>query len=718
MPVVLNERVSVPTRTKYSAGAEFFQFGQRISIDGATIPTAVSRILNKYNATMLLPGVAEPILGPELVPDSGFDNPSAWSFSQPTSGSVTVSDSSVRLNTLDGSFASAQPWPPFELEIGKTYKFEFDIASNSGSGARCDLGGIVGTPKTTVGTHSGMVTATATTRPILVRGATVATDVVVTRMSCREILGYNHTRFSYQAGNYRESTGQTIAAADQQVGLVVDAARVPGPELVPQPLDLSAAPWSSKGTVSNLSQSSFTAVGGAAGRAIAGLLDTSKTYEAVVEFTKSDATTAFQVVPTGASGFGQSTAASGTVRGIIKPGNAELYLRLEGPATVTITSISVRELPGIGATQYTSGYQPVLRRGLLNQLLWSSDFGNAAWATTGSSKVGNKLVEDTSTATHIVVRSTSGTNGEAVTLAAVIEAAGRNYAHISISGATHAATINLTNGVVNAATGYPIQISSVNLGSGKWLLSLSGAYSTVVNQCNFYTSADGVWANRSYTGDGASGIVMHSAAFFKGTVTAEEIIAAGGIPVTTSTPASSANGIQSWQFDGTDDRLSLSAVPFQMSDDHFVVAGAEVGTVGATRHLFNASGLENQRMCNIAISNTGYPTALWRDDAGTLAQVYSTVQVSAGAKVVLAAKKGGNTKSLRLNGVTVAPDNTTALGVTTVTSGNGMVGSYLNTGGGYFNGHIHGIIFGKGAISDSELLTLERFMASLQGRTL
>lgn len=211
MPVVLNERVSIPTRTKYSTGAEYFQFGQRISIDGATIPTAVSKILNKYGATMLLPGVSG---GP---------------------------------------------------------------------------------------------------------------------------------RFGYQPGNYRESTGQTLAAADQQVGLVVDANGKAGVELV------------TVQTVSfNGSEAAFFAKGFTIPQ---DSLPLGKLYEMTFSYNVSSGSIRLRIgdtIDTALTGTG-----SRTIRGL-----ALVAGRCSAQNTVTSTvgsvTASVREISGSHAYQSTSGFQPVL----------------------------------------------------------------------------------------------------------------------------------------------------------------------------------------------------------------------------------------------------------------------------------------------------------------------------------------------------------------------
>ena len=187
-------------------------------------------------------------------------------------------------------------------------------------------------------------------------------------------------RFGYQPGNYRESTGQTLAAADQQVGLVVDAARSRGAELLPA--------WSSgfssltnigigasAGTV-NLVGSEVVMVSGdgAADRAeftIGGLVS-NRLYEARIVARRGGQGSSQNFSSWTVGTIGKvsidSTAnkeyvinfvASGT-GGLIRAYAADIAGGAIGDGVI-VSSISVRELPGIHAIQSTSGYQPILR---------------------------------------------------------------------------------------------------------------------------------------------------------------------------------------------------------------------------------------------------------------------------------------------------------------------------------------------------------------------
>lgn len=172
------------------------------------------------------------------------------------------------------------------------------------------------------------------------------------------------------------------------------------------------------------------------------------------------------------------------------------------------------------------------------------------------------------------------------------------------------------------------------------------------------------------------------------------------------------DGIQYWQFDGVDDRLTLSAVPFQMADDHWVVGGAEISGSG-TRILFSIRNTSNTFpiVAQVFVGSNGVLSAFWRNAENT-GGATPELRAPSGA-FTFSAKKAGASCSLRANGgawVTVsAPGGSFPVN-------NAVLGASGENSTMPFSGNCPGVIFGKGAISDSELLTLERFLATLQGR--
>lgn len=169
------------------------------------------------------------------------------------------------------------------------------------------------------------------------------------------------------------------------------------------------------------------------------------------------------------------------------------------------------------------------------------------------------------------------------------------------------------------------------------------------------------------------------------------------------------SGKYSWQFDGSNDSLSLSAPLFQMSDDHCVIAG--VNTLHTNDYILNfGSGAASQHIAALYMSGSVLAAA-WVDDAATVASV-SESSASLGVSKVACAVKIGNAKRLRVNGVQQGATNNTVLGVTTVSTG--FIGGF-KSGSLPFSGSLYPVIAIKGTVTDSDLLTLERFVGQLSG---
>lgn len=528
-------------------------------------------------------------------------------------------------------------------------------------------------------------------------------------------------RFGYQPGNFRESTGQTLAAADQQVGLVVDAARAPGPELMTNgDFSNGLTGWSSIGTggTRTIVSGRVLITGGTGPGLRQGGLISGRTYRASMYARRISGTA--NAFVTG----GGLNPAGATVTWVFKASATNFDFGISGDSSTTtweFGEISVSELPGIHASQSTSGFQPVLRRGLVNQLLWSSDFSNAAWGKTNVTLSGSKVIENTSSAEHYIgSMNYSYVSGQVYSKAVVVEAGERTLVRLAFSSAAFPASnrfgyFNLANGTVDSLPS-GVSGSIASMGDGKYLCVITrDATASATTNSFIVLVTNNNPAAISYPGDGTSGIYLHSAALFQGTVTADQIIAAGGIPVTTTAPASSANGVQSLQFDGTDDRLSLSAVPFQMSDDYVVMAGVRFSSLGF-RTVFGAgnTGLANP-LLELNINDSGLLRHFVRDDSG--ASRTASSQITAGADSVVAAVKRGQGLFVRVDSV-VSP-SVSATGLVATTLNAAVIGARSSTSiSSFMAGDFEGAIFIKGNPTDSELLTLERFIASLQGRTI
>jgi hypothetical protein len=183
---------------------------------------------------------------------------------------------------------------------------------------------------------------------------------------------------------------------------------------------------------------------------------------------------------------------------------------------------------------------------------------------------------------------------------------------------------------------------------------------------------------------------------------------------TTFKPVLKANGRPNyWLFDGTDDRLSLSGPPFQMADDHFVVACAKTNNGAITQQIFSQRGAGGIPVVGqLGFEATGKLQAYWRNDANTQIQAPTASASSVGVPVVGTARKTATNVSLRVNGVTQANPGVPTGSFTITNYGIG----FEPVGAGHqFNGAIYCVIAGKGSITDAELLVLERYAATQGG---
>ncbi len=183
---------------------------------------------------------------------------------------------------------------------------------------------------------------------------------------------------------------------------------------------------------------------------------------------------------------------------------------------------------------------------------------------------------------------------------------------------------------------------------------------------------------------------------------------------TTSAVASNSVGNNYWEFDGTNDNLASTSAPFQMADDHCVVMGVSRTAVATEKHPFHvgATASVNPLAARIAFAADGTVNAHWRDDSTTLFTAASGATYTAGVPLVVSARKTGNNKVCRVNGV-AGSVNSSAVGAT-ATLDKIVFG---NHNAGYFDGREYATLNVKGTISDANLLILERWVGSLTGPT-
>lgn len=161
-----------------------------------------------------------------------------------------------------------------------------------------------------------------------------------------------------------------------------------------------------------------------------------------------------------------------------------------------------------------------------NLLTYSEIFSDAAWVKTNSSitanivvapdgaLTGDKLVENTATASHQLTRSVSFVSGTAYSLSFYAKASERNRVNLQFPSAAFTSALNvnfdLLNGtVISTAAGATASI--INVGNG-WYRCQASASATITTTTNITTiRLIESGTTTSYTGDGVSGLFVWGA---------------------------------------------------------------------------------------------------------------------------------------------------------------------------------------------------------------
>lgn len=377
---------------------------------------------------------------------------------------------------------------------------------------------------------------------------------------------------------------------------------------------------------------------------------------------------------------------------------------------------------GIHATQATTASKPILRRGAVAISPYSQDYTPGGWAKINITPLAaqldpyggttaTKLVESATVSTkEIALQAQTVVAGSKYTFAVAVKAGERSRIRAAFNGSIfpggNSDFIDLLSGLI-LSTGASSSSSVIPLGNGWHLYTVTQtANSSGTSSTNFVSLLDATNA-AGYLGDGTSGAFIHRAALFQGTYTAAQIQALGGIPLTTTAPASTALGPYFWQFDGVNDSLSLGGPLFQMADDHCVIAG--ISTTTQQGSAFHPSKVGSSRFGALGVSSGGTFLTEWYD--GTSYVNASSVQAPGTVFVGSATRRGSSLYS-RKNGVQFGVGAAfTALTTSTL----GAIG---DGGMGAFNGLIYPAIAIKGTVSDSDLLLLEKFVGQMSGVTI
>jgi len=378
----------------------------------------------------------------------------------------------------------------------------------------------------------------------------------------------------------------------------------------------------------------------------------------------------------------------------------------------TVSVASLKEITGIAATQPTTANKPKLERGARNLLL------NSVWAGGTSGALGSGGLPPTNWTASANTGSLTFAGGSIRFVAAAQRpfithvptvAVGTYVASVKVESVTAGTTvgdvINLGTGTATATTSFK-KNNVVCLSSDAYAAGDTLALVVVVTVAGTIVPRFGLGSAGASTGD----VTLSSPQLETGST------ASAYSPTTTAAASNPLAGAYSWSFDGSNDSLTLGSVPFQMSDDHCVIAVIKPSALGATMYPANFGvGAGSQMVCALQVNSLGGVGVAWRDDAALFVNIASTNTYPLAATVVSGVKIG-NSKRLRVNGVQDKATETTVMGATTSTSG--IFGDWKSGGGNLFSGSLGPVIVIKGTVTDAELLALERLVGQLAGVTI
>ena len=384
--------------------------------------------------------------------------------------------------------------------------------------------------------------------------------------------------------------------------------------------------------------------------------------------------------------------------------NLSFYTTADSPVVVDVEYVSSKAYSGTHLTQATTANKPLVRRGMLNLLTSSSDLSGAGWAASNAARLVDQdgtadLVYPNTTGVFRGVYKVYATGVIPCTVAFLVKPAGfTNIAIVDLSGSAHAAWFNLTTGVdSNVLGGYTASIAPQ--ANGYYLCVISGTGSaTSVAQFSVVDSA----GSNTATANGTNGVYVANVGLFKGTWTAAQILAEGGIPTTTATAASNpTSGKYWWSFDGSND--SLLSGNLGITNACTIVIAGRVNSLSAIQMLLgedlNGVGLYLSASGAILFSKYG---------AGTIVSS-SAATVVAGIPFVITARLASGTAVIRVNGVQVA---TAATALTYAATTGARIGTGFGGASDPLNGALGWVVPLPVALSDAECLTVERLVGS------
>jgi hypothetical protein len=644
-------------------------------------------------------------LGPELVTNGNFSSSSNW---------LTTGNSSVSSGTgnLDGTAVAGLLYQAGIFSIGKCYQVEFDVVSITGTLKCWNNDGTTIYSTTTSGRKSFTYIHAIASSNFLFRADLGSNIASVDNVSVREVTTIANATL------FQDSAGTTpVTAVEQPVGLMLDKSQglVLGSELVTNG-DFSGgstgwtkgADWTiASGTATlntiTINQTLYQTFSGIA---------VGKVYSVSLTVT-SMTSGALQVgIGTVTVGDCKTITAAGTYQFVLRCGALADFFRivnLNNATTVaTVDNISVKEIAGNHASQATSASRPILRA-RYNQLTYSEQFDNAAWANTiAGTGVAATVTADqgtapdeTTTADRIQFSLAGGTTSSDITrrrqsystpaVAHTFSVYLRSYDGVSTYNMHLVGPDGATNNIVVTGSWQRFPVTATGTGTSvAYAIGLRGGQTPA----NSNTADVLAWGADLRTGS--------SAGTYQRIAAATDYATAGFLP---------------YLYFVTDDSFATNSIDFTATDKMSVCAGVTKLSDAASAMLveLSANAVLNAGSFNIQAPVTGGNAEYRYGGGGTIFRSILTSGYAAPITNVLAATQDivGDAMNLRVNGVSV--------GTSALDQGTGNFGNYplyigrRNNASLPFEGRIYGLIVCGKMLSASELSSTESWMNSRTG---
>lgn len=312
-----------------------------------------------------------------------------------------------------------------------------------------------------------------------------------------------------------------------------------------------------------------------------------------------------------------------------------------------------------------------------------------------------KVVEDLLLSSHSVTRSFSAVSGTTYTASVWLKSAENGFALVGLTsagGAFAAASfisVNLSTGAVTTAIGSPVGAASVAHSNGWFRVSFSlaaiGTFSALID---IRLSRDGLWANRSYLGNGVNGTYVYGAQVEAGSFPTSYI------PTTTASVVRSADvcSISGSAFSGFYNPLEGSFATSQVFNaPATITAGQLVFDVNDTTSLNRTRFVRNATNGFLIYANTV---------AGTQdVFILGSTAIAAGVVTKLAGCMKANDFTIYLNNVSQGVDTTCVMQTAPTTFTIGDVSSGLATRA-FINGTISSIRYYRKRLPNAKLQAL------------